>query len=353
MSQRLAKEVDLPQLADRKIAVIGAGSWGTAIAVLLAKKGFSVSLWARDEKFAAEARSVHHNPRYLKGVSFPENIEVSSDTAGVLKDAEVVVLVVPSHGTRDVVRRLRNCMDVSSIIVSLTKGIEIDTHMRMSEVIASELPSKFYEKIAVISGPNHAEEVSRNIPSTTVVSAHNKEVALKLQDVFMTPYFRVYTNPDIVGVELGGATKNIIALATGMSDGLGYGDNTRAALMTRGLAEMTRLGLSMGAQPLTFAGLSGMGDLIATCTSHYSRNRNTGEKIAKGMTIEEVAGQTRMVAEGVKTTKAVYDLAKKRDVEMPITKAVYQVLYEGKDPRDCVSDLMLRGAKDELKAFGY
>ena len=349
----MGKKVNLFQMVDKKIAVIGAGSWGTAVAVLLAEKGFSVFLWARDDKLAGSAQSLRHNPCYLKSVSFPENIEVSSDVAYVLKGAEVVALVVPSHGMRDVVRRLKNYLDISSIIVSLTKGIEIDTHARMSEVIASELSNVFYEKIAVISGPNHAEEVSHKIPSTTVVSAHNKEVALKLQDIFMTPYFRIYTNPDIIGVELGGATKNIIALATGMSDGLGYGDNTRAALMTRGLAEMTHLGLDLGAQPLTFAGLSGMGDLIATCTSRYSRNRDTGEKIAKGMTLEEISAETRMVAEGVMTNKAVYELAKKRGVEMPITTAVYQVLYEGKHPRDCVSELMQRGAKDELRAFGY
>ncbi len=335
-----------------KIAVIGAGSWGTAISVLLAKKGLEVSLWARDEELANQAQSGRRNPRYLSKIIFPENLEVSSNMGDVVKGAEVVALVVPSHGMREIVRRLKDYLE-DQIIVSFTKGIEIDTLMRMSEVIASELPEKFFEKIAVISGPNHAEEVSREIPSTTVVSAHKKEVVLKIQDMFMTPYFRVYTNPDIIGVELGGATKNIIALATGMSDGLGYGDNTRASLMTRGLAEMARLGLNMGAQSLTFAGLSGMGDLIATCTSRYSRNRNTGEKIAKGMTLEEVTAETKMVAEGAKTTKAVYKLAEKRGIDMPITRAVYQILYENKHPLSCVSDLMLRGAKDELKAFGY
>ncbi|MDO8885307.1 NAD(P)H-dependent glycerol-3-phosphate dehydrogenase [Candidatus Oleimmundimicrobium sp.] len=348
----MAKKVNLFRLTEKKIAVIGAGSWGTAISILLAKKGFVVSLWARDEKFACEAQSKRSNPRYLPNVIFPENLDVSFKMDDVVKGAEVIALVVPSHGMREVVKKLKSFLK-DQIIISLAKGIEVDTLMRMSEVIASELPEKFFEKIAVISGPNHAEEVSLEIPSTTVVSAHKKEVALKVQNMFMTPYFRVYTNPDIIGVEVGGATKNIIALATGMSDGLGYGDNTRASLMTRGLAEMTRLGLNMGAQSSTFAGLSGMGDLIATCTSRHSRNRNTGEKIAKGMTLEEVTAETKMVAEGTKTTKAVYRLAEKRCIDMPITRAVYQVLYENKRPLNCVSDLMMRGAKDELKAFGY
>jgi glycerol-3-phosphate dehydrogenase (NAD(P)+) len=219
----------------------------------------------------------------------------------------------------------------------------------MSEVIESELPEEFRKRIGVLSGPNHAEEVSRQIPSATVISALDRKVALKLQEIFMTPYFRVYTNPDIIGVELGGATKNVIAIAAGISDGLGYGDNTKASLMTRGLAEMTRLGVAIGARPLTFSGLSGVGDLIVTCTSRHSRNRAVGEKIGKGMTLEEVSRDMRMVAEGVRTSLAIRCLAEKHGVEMPITKNVTEVLYEGKDPHDSVSDLMTRGAKDEIE----
>lgn len=332
-----------------KIAVVGAGSWGTAISALLAKKDFPVTLWARDSELARVMQASHRNPRYLVDVLVPPNVLITDDLGEALVGAESVVFAVPSHAMRSIVQRAREHLISEVLILSLAKGIEVDSLMRMSEVIESELPEEFRKRIGVLSGPNHAEEVSRQIPSATVISALDRKVALKLQEIFMTPYFRVYTNPDIVGVELGGATKNVIAIAAGISDGLGYGDNTKASLMTRGLAEMTRLGVAIGARPLTFSGLSGVGDLIVTCTSRHSRNRAVGEKIGKGMTLEEVSRDMRMVAEGVRTSLAIRCLAEKHGVEMPITKNVTEVLYEGKDPRNCVSDLMTRGAKDEIE----
>lgn len=332
----------------KKIAVIGAGSWGTAVAALLARKNLVVSLWAREKDLAEKIKLTRFNPRYLSEVIIPANVFPTNDLPESLKEADVVVLTVPSHAMRFTIKRIRDFLKPNMFLVSLAKGIEVDTLMRMSEVIESNLPTEFHPNIAVLSGPNHAEEVSKDIPSASVVSAHRKEVALQLQELFMTPYFRVYTNPDLAGVELGGATKNIIAIAAGISDGLGYGDNTKASLMTRGLAEMTRLGVAMGANPLTFAGLSGVGDLIVTCTSRYSRNRAVGEKIAKGMTLSEIFRETTMVAEGIKTSQAVRKLAEEKGVEMPISKNVAEVLYEEKDPHQCVSELMQRGAAEEI-----
>ncbi|MEW6188882.1 MAG: NAD(P)H-dependent glycerol-3-phosphate dehydrogenase [Actinomycetota bacterium] len=335
-----------------KIAVIGAGSWGTAISTLLAEKGFSVSLWARDGDLVEAMQSLRRNPRYLPELLLPKNLYITGDLSEVLSKAEMVALAVPSHAMRSIIRMLKDELKSNVLIVSLTKGIEVDTLMRMSEVIQGELSSTFQVNIGVLSGPNHAEEVAQKIPTATVVSAFDKGLALKLQEVFMTPYFRVYTNPDVVGVELGGATKNVIAIAAGISDGLGYGDNTKASLMTRGLAEMTRLGVTLGARPLTFAGLSGVGDLIATCTSRHSRNRAVGEKLGRGMSLSQILQETTMVAEGIRTAKAVYQLAQKYEVDMPITKSVAEVIYFGKDPHDCVVELMSRGPTEEIKEGG-
>lgn len=331
-----------------KIAVIGAGSWGTAIAALLGRKKNIVHLWARDLALAKDIESSRFNPRYLPDVIIPLTVFPTGDIKEALKDAAIVIFAVPSIAMRDVVEKAREFVSHDAIVVSLTKGIERNTLMRMSEVIASELPEEISRNIAVLSGPNHAEEVSKDIPSATVVSAKQKHIAVRLQELFMTPYFRVYTNPDIMGVELGGATKNVIAIAAGISDGLGYGDNTKASLMTRGLAEMTRLGLAMGAKPLTFAGLSGVGDLIATCTSKHSRNRAAGEKVAKGMSVDDISKETTMVAEGLFSSVAINKLSLKYQIEMPITRNVAEVLYEGKEPHKCVSDLMQRGATEEI-----
>lgn len=331
-----------------KIAVIGAGSWGTAISILLARKRYLVNLWARDPNLADEIKVTRYNPRYLSEAIVPPNVFPTGDIEEAMREVKFVVLAVPSMAMRLAIRQLKDCLTKDMILVSLTKGIEKGTLVRMSEVIESEIPEELATKIGVLSGPNHAEEVSKDIPTATVVSAKEKHIALALQKLFMTPYFRVYTNPDMIGVELGGATKNVIAVAAGISDGLGYGDNTKASLMTRGLAEMTRLGLVVGAKPLTFAGLSGIGDLIVTCTSRYSRNRSAGERIAKGLTVEEISKETTMIAEGLFSAAAVDKLAAKHEVEMPITRNVAAVLYEGKDPYKSVSDLMQRGATEEI-----
>lgn len=337
-----------------KVAVIGAGSWGTAIARLLGQKGIEVRLWARDQQLAETAQVTRRNPHYLKNAILPRLVEVTSNMSRALEEATTVVFAVPSHAMRSIVHLAKDHVGLEALTISLAKGIEEKTLKRMSEVIADELSDQSDEmqnRLAALSGPNHAEEISRDVPSTTVIASPNRDTARRLQQLFMTSYFRVYTNPDMVGVELGGATKNVIAIAAGISDGLGYGDNTKASLMTRGLAEMSRLGRTLGAQSLTFSGLSGIGDLVATCTSRYSRNRGVGEKLGQGMSLEAILRQTTMVAEGIRTSRAISALAEKFDVEMPITSAVTEVLYSGKNPRDCVKDLMLRGAIDEMESY--
>lgn len=333
-----------------KIAVIGAGSWGTANARLLALKGYRVGLWAREPEIVESIRTRGRNCYYLTDVELPRPaVEPTEDINEAVLDACVVVLAAPSHVVREVVASLRDSLRPDQIVVNLAKGIEQGTTKRMSEVLREELPAAMQSRIAVLSGPNHAEEVSKAIPSATVVAALDPTVGRRLQEVFMAPYFRVYTNPDVVGVELGGATKNVVAIGAGVSDGLGFGDNTKASLMTRGLAEMTRLGVALGAKPLTFAGLSGMGDLIATCTSRHSRNRLVGEQLASGMSIEAIGETTKMVAEGVRTAPAVRALAEQNGVEMPITMQVTQVLNGEKNAREAVTSLMSRGATDEVE----
>ncbi len=332
-----------------KIAVIGAGSWGTANARLFALKGFHVGLWAREPEVVESIRDTGHNLYYLTEVELPLSyVSPTSDLEQALTGASVVVLASPSHVMRSVVSQIRDLLVPSQAIVTLAKGIEQKTLKRMTEVLADELPDALHGSLAVLSGPNHAEEVSKEIPSATVVAAFDPAVAKRLQSIYMTSYFRVYTNPDVIGVELGGATKNVIAIGAGVSDGLGFGDNTKASLITRGLAEMARLGVRQGARALTFAGLSGMGDLIATCTSRHSRNRSVGEQLARGMTPDEIAAATKMVAEGVRTAPAVRALAESSGVEMPIVVEVTEVLDGTKGPREAVTSLMERGATDEL-----
>jgi len=331
-----------------KIAVIGAGSWGTANAGLLAGKGYSVSLWALEPEVVESVNESRRNPYYLTDVELPRGVRATGDLAEALKDASVVVFASPSHVLRSVVSAARDHLTPSMSVVSLAKGIEQGTLLRMTEVLKEELSETVHGRLAVLSGPNHAEEVSKEIPSATVVAAFDPSVARHLQQTFMTSYFRVYTNSDVIGVELGGATKNVVAIGAGVSDGLGFGDNTKASLITRGLAEMARLGTRLGARPLTFSGLSGMGDLIATCTSRHSRNRRVGEQLAKGMTVAQIAETTKMVAEGVRTAPAVHELAQRSGVEMPIVAEVTAVLDGGKDPGEAVTSLMTRGATDEL-----
>lgn len=331
-------------------AVIGSGSWGTAIANLMAEKNVETRLWARDRFIADTINSDHRNPRYLTDVRLHDGIRATDSPETALKSCNIVVMAVPSHVTRKTLINIKPFVAGQPYFVSVTKGFEGESLMRMSQVIAEELPER-NANVAVLSGPNHAEEVGEHIPSATVISSLSNETAVLLQETFMTSYFRVYTNPDIIGVELGGAIKNVIAIAAGISDGLGYGDNTKASLMTRGLAEMTRLGMAAGARQETFSGLSGVGDLIATCTSRHSRNRAVGETIARGAGLSELNKDMRMVAEGIRSSEGVCRLAKKLGVEMPISNAVREIIYQSKDPRRCVQELMTRGATDEFDLY--
>lgn len=337
-----------------KIAVLGAGSWGTAIAALLAGKGLPVHLWARSQRAVDDMRTAGKNDKYLPEVSLPAALQITSSLETALAHTQIVVVVTPSHGVRDIIQKAVPYLHKEVYILSATKGFELDSLLRMTEVISAELPWPT-ERIAALSGPNHAEEVGRGLPGTTVIGARKKVIAEYLQDIFMTPTLRVYTNPDIVGVEIGGALKNIIALGAGIADGLHFGDNAKAALMTRGLAEITRLGMAMGARPLTFAGLSGLGDLVVTCTSMHSRNRRAGIELGRGKKMDEITAATGMVVEGIRTTKAAYALARRYGVEMPITEQIYQILYEGKNPHEAVVDLMLRGKTHETEevVMGY
>ncbi len=336
-----------------EIAVIGAGSWGTAIANILANKGFKVRLWAREAAVADGINKDRKNPKYLKDVAIHKNMVATLDLEDVIKPADVVVMAVPSHAMREIASRARDLIKGDKKVLSLAKGVEENSLKRMSEVLKEELLPEMESKIAVLSGPNHAEEVIRNIPSATVVSSKSRKVAEELQDIFMTPYFRVYTNPDLTGVEIGGATKNVIAIAAGISDGLGYGDNTKASLITRGLAEMIRLGLALGADVRTFAGLTGMGDLVVTCMSKHSRNRRVGEMLGKGLSLSEVRSQMVMVAEGIITALAIRKLSAELNVYMPITELVAEVLYENKNPFACVSELMQRDAAEEIRGISW
>lgn len=322
------------------IQVIGAGSWGLALCRLLALNGHRVRVWCREEDNPDQLRDTRQSPIYLPGVKLPDSVEVSRESD---PQAEIAVLAVPSHVMRKVVAD--HPFSDATIRVSVAKGIENDTLMLMDQVIRDVCGGV---TVVALSGPSHAEEVGRELPCSVCVAGDNVEACETVQDAFVSPYFRVYTTPDVVGVELGGSLKNIIAIAAGVCDGLQLGDNARAALITRGLAEISRLGASMGADPLTFAGLSGMGDLIATCTSRHSRNRNVGERIAQGMTPEQAVAASPMVAEGVRTTKSARALAQKHEVEMPITEQVYQVLFEGADSKQAITNLMTREAKSEL-----
>lgn len=331
---------------NEKIAVLGGGSWGTALAILLSNKGFSVDMWLRDEKQVEDIVETRVNKKYLPNIEIPENLQVMCDIEKAIYGKDIVLLSVPTHGVRKTLLDSKRFLNTDQIIVNVAKGIENDTLMRISEIVEEILPQNKY---VVLSGPSHAEEVAVNIPTTVVSASTDKEAAKYIQDIFMTPKFRVYTNPDIIGVELGGSLKNIIALGAGISDGLDYGDNTKAALMTRGIFEMARLGEKMGANPTTFSGLSGIGDLIVTCTSMHSRNRRAGILIGKGLGLEEAIKEIGMVVEGVRTTNSAYKLAEIHDVDMPITREIYNVLYKGGSVKDSVPNLMERDKKHEME----
>ena len=323
-----------------KITILGSGSWGSVIGESLAVNDHSVMMWQRDAHKASAMSADRLHP-LLADFIFSNNINFTSNLKQSLLGAEIVVVAVPSHSVREIMSNTAELIGDDCIIVNISKGLEIDTLLTMSSVIAEETKGK-YISIVSLYGPSHAEEVCRKIPTTLVAASRNENALKRVQNIFSTHVLRVYTNTDILGVELGGSIKNVIAIAAGICDGIGFGDNTKAAILTRGITEMTRLGITMGALEKTFAGLSGIGDLFVTCSSKHSRNRFVGEEIGKGRKIDEIVSQMNMVAEGVKTAKAVFQLCQKHDVIMPISKAVYDVLYKDKDPRESVLELMTR-----------
>lgn len=327
------------------IAILGDGGWGTTLAILLSKKGARVTLWSAFPEYAAYLKKRRVNRKFLPGIRIPSDIDITGDLRQALEDRELVVLAVPSQYMRSVLRKVRHFgYPRGADYLSVTKGIEVGTLKRMSLVVREELGNV---RLAVLSGPTIAHEVARGVPTTAVIASARKEVRGRLQELFMTERFRVYTNSDVVGVELGGSLKNVIAIACGISDGLGFGTNTKAALLSRGLAEMSRLGEAMGARPATFSGISGLGDLVTTCFSPYSRNRFVGEEIGKGRTLAQVRKKMQMVAEGVPTAQSAYLLSRAYGVDMPIAREVYCVLYQHKSPARAVRDLMTREKKEE------
>lgn len=332
-----------------RVAVIGTGSWGTALAVLLANKNLQVRMWSIEPHVVEEMNTKRTNLNYLPGVNIPSNITVFNSLEEALQESTVIVMSVPAQVFRENIRKIKPFLTEEHLIVNTAKGVEEASLKRLSEVYRDETDEKFHKNFVVLSGPSHAEEVSRGIPTAVVVAGTNKAICERAQDLFMCTDFRVYTNPDVIGVELSGALKNVIAICTGISDGLGFGDNTKAAIMTRGLAEITRLGVALGANPLTFSGLAGVGDLIVTCTSMHSRNRRFGIEVGNGKTVKEALEKVRMVVEGYTTAGAAYNLAKKTGVTMPITEQAYKVLYLGEKARDAVTTLMTRGKKHELE----
>ena len=329
-----------------KVAVIGAGGWGTALAIVLQHNRNHVTLWGRDPLLVNVMNERRLNADYLPGVAIPDKIQITSELAAALESARIIVLAVPSHAMRDTCKKLHSALSTQhpALLVNVAKGIEGDTGMRMSEVIRDVIPGA---AVGTLSGPSLADEVAHGIPTAVVVSSTNTDAAALAQKAFMNERFRVYTSPDLIGVELGGALKNIIALAAGLCDGLGLGDNSKAALVTRGLAETARLGIALGAQRETFSGLSGLGDLVVTCMSRHSRNRGVGERLGKGEKIEDILASMDMVAEGVRNAKSVHDLARKHGAQTPIVDEVHAILYRAKSPKQAVKDLMTRDAREE------
>ena len=333
---------------NRKVAVLGAGGWGMAIANLLCEKGLGISLWEFDKQAANDLCATRDLPAKLPGIRLNDAINVTNDLGESVQDAEFICFVVPSQTLRSVTSNVaRMGLGKKPVLINLAKGIEVGTLKRMSEILGEVMPPGSYSGIATLSGPSHAEEVSRGIPTAVVAASIDKATSEAAGDLFRTPRFRVYTSNDILGVELAGSLKNIIALAAGMLDGLGLGDNTRGALLTRGLAEIVRMGKKLGANPMTFSGLSGIGDLVTTCLSRHSRNRFVGEQIGRGRSLEDVLAGMSMVAEGVETTKSGYQLSESLEVDMPITTQVYHVLFRGKSPGEAINDLMVRDPKSE------
>ncbi|NTU93626.1 MAG: NAD(P)H-dependent glycerol-3-phosphate dehydrogenase [Chlorobiaceae bacterium] len=329
------------------IAVLGAGSWGTTLAVLLAAKGHDVRLWAHRPEFARALELERENKRYLKGVRFPPSLHVLESLHDTVRDAAMIVTAVPSQALRQTATAFADVPLDGKIIVNVAKGIELGSGKRMSEVLLESLPGLALSQVAVLYGPSHAEEVAHEQPTTVVACSTSEATARAVQEAFHNRFFRVYINTDLVGVEIAGSVKNIIAIAAGISDGLGFGDNAKAAIITRGLAEISRLSARLGADPVTMSGLSGIGDLVVTCLSRHSRNRYVGEQIGKGRKLDEVISEMNMIAEGVLTSRAVAELSSRLGVEMPITRAVYEMLFENKPAQQATLDLMTREPKSE------
>lgn len=333
-----------------KISVIGSGGWGIALTILLHKNGHDLTIWSFDKKEAEELKKTRQNKTKLPNILLPEDVKVTDDLREAVDDKDILILAVPSKAIRSVSKSLKDIIKEKQIIVNVAKGLEEDTLETMTDIIEEELKDK-NPKVAVLSGPSHAEEVGRGIPTTCVVSAHNKELTLYLQNVFMNPSFRVYTSPDMLGVEIGGALKNVIALAAGIADGLNYGDNTKAALITRGIKEISSLGVAMGGEQSTFYGLTGLGDLIVTCASMHSRNRKAGILLGQGKTLDEAIKEVNMVVEGVYSAKSALMAAKKYNVEIPIIEQVNAVLFENKNAAEAVNELMIRDKKLEIQSW--
>jgi glycerol-3-phosphate dehydrogenase (NAD(P)+) len=331
-----------------RIAVVGAGSWGTALANLLGENGYDVDLWVYEAEVKEQIAKQRENLTFLPGFRLSDNLTPSNDLAAVVEGKQLVLMVTPSHLTRSVLGKISGVLSPDATLVSASKGIENETFLTMSGVYREVLSGVTDDRYVVLSGPSFAKEVARRVPTLVTAASKNAERAEMVQKVFSSPYFRVYTSDDVVGVELGGAVKNVIAIASGMIDGLGLGLNTRAAIITRGLAEMRRLGVKLEADPRTFSGLSGVGDLILTCTGDLSRNHTVGMKLGQGMSLDAILSEMKMVAEGVKTAKSVYNLSRKKDVEMPICHAIYKILYEGLSPQAASRELMARDLRKEF-----
>jgi len=342
---QIKKEIDTKNF---KIGVVGGGSWGTALADLLASKGYKIDLWVFEEEVKDQIVESNQNKVFLSGFKLSTNLRPSNDIADVVSDKNLVLVVVPSHVMRVTTQQMGRYLSKDAMIVSASKGIENTTHLTMTGVLGETLPEIPEQRVAVLSGPSFAREVAKQFPTVVTIASKNIEYAGLVQKVFATPHFRVYTSDDVIGVELGGSLKNVIAIAAGVVDGLGLGLNTRAALITRGMTEMRRLGLKLGANARTFTGLAGFGDLILTCTGDLSRNHTVGKKIGEGKTLKEILTDMRMVAEGVKTAKSAYNLSRKLGVDMPISHEVYRILYENLSPKEAVYRLMTRDLKPEL-----
>jgi len=330
----------------KEISVLGTGGWGTALSIVLHNKGHNVTLWGSTPDYVEHLKKHRENKKYLKGIEIPSDLKITSDIAEAQIETDLIVIAIPTPYVRKTIKPFKDHCLPGTPIVSVIKGIENETLMRGSEILRDVLGE---HPIALLLGPSHAEEVARKLPTTVVIACNDIQVAKEIQDIFITERFRVYTNTDVIGVEIGTSIKNVIAIAAGICDGLGFGDNSKAALITRGLAEMTRLGVAMGGQRDTFSGLAGLGDLITTCVSPYGRNRLVGEQIAKGKKLSQILEEMDQVAEGILTTKSVCKLANKYNVEMPITKEIYNVLFEDKDPIKAVNELMVREPKSEIE----